>query len=923
MVAGAAGRQCSRASADRLCARGGAWRRALSGGALSPGGGGLRGGGLRGGAGAGGSSGRGGAPGEMSGSAGGGGEHAAANSPGGASDAAEELTLELDCETQQVRWPAVTERRRARTGPRPARSGDSLLAFALSRPGRPGRESVLSLSSPVLGLSSPVLGLSSPVLGLSSPALNLSSSALNLSSPMLRISSRKLSTSSPLYLPAVSPISSRPSGVVDLETALCQALSNARLAENTAASSHRASARESDEFFSCGDSVSAARTSASSRDVSSGGDSGGAQDGQASPTVGGSGFDAGAVVSGSPHEEIWRMGAGARQTEVRAEAEAQDGLLSGCADESIASKRKSSASARRPSARRSSKPIALPASPLAPRPRHEVTLLSESSDESVVVLSPSLAPHASIRPSLSAAALAGTPFNRSDAAVARRTGQHRRVVDSSSGSDGGVNMRVFVRAFSGGSPSASKPTMAPAAPATVCRRGRVVDSSDDSDGAAEVPMQSRVQARSLPSLSPSSASGDSAAAPKAQTRRFVKASEKKRNSKQELAAPVVASLVSPAATPGARYVNNVSSGASSLSGGSSFAGSESDSSSYQPSAGGRSSPDSSVIASSVASSVSSGVGSPSPRARAKRAPRGAVKGKENLTDSHNAPPAATNPGKSPAGKPRQRIGAGVEVRPAQAPATSTYAAVGTGADREVNLKNRAALTAALLAEYNRTVFSGLLPGDLEITWNDRLRKTAGLTYSSTKGGVRLSRVELSAKVLDRESRLNATLLHELCHVAAWLVQGVSRPPHGEEFRAWADIASARYPMHQVERCHSYAIHAPHRYECQTCGCAYKRHSKSVDTDKQVCGKCRGRIVYRGVFDQLGTPLKPRKESGYARFVRVNYAAVKERSRAKDMAAVSKKLARLWREVKQAQSGGNLLLSPGKLSRLSDLSGSSC
>jgi predicted SprT family Zn-dependent metalloprotease len=901
--------------------RGGAWRRALSGGARSPGGGGLRGGGDAGG-GSSSSSGRGGAPGDMSGSAGGAGSSrrgvlaAAANSPGGASDAAEELTLELDCETQQVRWPAVTERRRARTGPRPARSGDSLLALALSLPGRSGRESVLSMSSPVLSMSSPVLGLSSPVLSMSSPVLGLSSPVLSQSSPILGVGS-------PLYLPAVSPISSRPSGVVDLETALCQALSNARLTENTAASSHRASARESDEFFSCGDSVSAARTSASSRDVSCGGGSGDAQDAQASPMVGGSGFDAGAVVSESPHEEIWRMRTGTRQTEeVRAEADAQDWLLlSGCADDSFASKLKGSASARRPSARRSSKPIALPASPIAPRPRQEVTLLSESSDESVVILSPSRAPRASVRPSLPAAALAGSPFNHSDAAVARRTGRHRRVVDSSSGSDGGVNMRVFARTFSSGSPSAGNPTVAPAAPATVRRRGRVVDSSDDSDGAAEWPMQSRVKARSPPSLSPSSssASGESAAAPKAHTRRFVKTSEKNRNSKKKLAALGVASLVSPAATPGARCVNNVSSGASNLSGGSSFAGSESDSSSYQPSAEGRSSPDSSVISSPLASSVSSGIGNPAPRARAKRAARGATKGKENRTDCHNAPPAATSPGKSPAGKPRQRIGAGVEARPAPAPATASCAAVGAGADREVNLKNRAALTAALLAEYNRTVFSGLLPGDLEITWNDRLRKTAGLTYSTTKAGVRSSRVELSAKVLDRESRLNATLLHELCHVAAWLVQGVARPPHGVEFKAWADIASGRYPMHQVERCHSYAIHAPHRYECQTCGCAYKRHSKSVDTDKQVCGKCRGRIVYRGVFDQLGTPLKPRKESGYARFVRVNYAAVKKGSRAKDMASVSKKLARLWREVKQAQIGDDLLLSPGKLSRLSDLS----
>ncbi len=66
-------------------------------------------------------------------------------------------------------------------------------------------------------------------------------------------------------------------------------------------------------------------------------------------------------------------------------------------------------------------------------------------------------------------------------------------------------------------------------------------------------MQDRVQARSLPSVSPcsSSASGESGTAPKVQARRFVKASEKMPNQKKQ-AGPISALLVSPAATPGAR-----------------------------------------------------------------------------------------------------------------------------------------------------------------------------------------------------------------------------------------------------------------------------------------------------------------------------------------------------------------------------------
>lgn len=40
-------------------------------------------------------------------------------------------------------------------------------------------------------------------------------------------------------------------------------------------------------------------------------------------------------------------------------------------------------------------------------------------------------------------------------------------------------------------------------------------------------------------------------------------------------------------------------------------------------------------------------------------------------------------------------------------------------------------------------------------------------------------MELSSKVLDNRDRLRLTLAHELCHVAAWLIDHVARPPHGE------------------------------------------------------------------------------------------------------------------------------------------------
>jgi predicted SprT family Zn-dependent metalloprotease len=93
----------------------------------------------------------------------------------------------------------------------------------------------------------------------------------------------------------------------------------------------------------------------------------------------------------------------------------------------------------------------------------------------------------------------------------------------------------------------------------------------------------------------------------------------------------------------------------------------------------------------------------------------------------------------------------------------------------------------------------------------------------------MASIELSTKVLDRPARLRATLAHEMCHVAAWLVDGVARPPHGAAFRRWANRVT-RHARIDVTTCHRYAIAYRHRYQCTNPAClqSYGRHSKSID-----------------------------------------------------------------------------------------------
>lgn len=198
-----------------------------------------------------------------------------------------------------------------------------------------------------------------------------------------------------------------------------------------------------------------------------------------------------------------------------------------------------------------------------------------------------------------------------------------------------------------------------------------------------------------------------------------------------------------------------------------------------------------------------------------------------------------------------------------------------------------------------------------------------------------ARVELSSKVLDCFGKLERTLCHELCHVAAWLVDHTAKPPHGAVFKAWADRAMRLYTHLDITTCHAYEIFYPfrcgaaccwgetvqgqgigggqpvvrrcgmhcqltpavasaccvladaagslrpcspacpphRRWQCSNGGClqSYGRHSNSIDVAKKVCGACRAPLTFLGKFRPDGTPAKPRAANKMAQFVKEHMA----------------------------------------------------
>lgn len=66
----------------------------------------------------------------------------------------------------------------------------------------------------------------------------------------------------------------------------------------------------------------------------------------------------------------------------------------------------------------------------------------------------------------------------------------------------------------------------------------------------------------------------------------------------------------------------------------------------------------------------------------------------------------------------------------------------------------------------------------------RHKKTLTVDGETVTTATHTAKVELATKVTDTASKLRHTLAHELCHLAAWAIDGEMKPPHGHSFKQW-------------------------------------------------------------------------------------------------------------------------------------------
>ncbi|KAM0269870.1 hypothetical protein ACHAQH_009605 [Verticillium albo-atrum] len=242
-------------------------------------------------------------------------------------------------------------------------------------------------------------------------------------------------------------------------------------------------------------------------------------------------------------------------------------------------------------------------------------------------------------------------------------------------------------------------------------------------------------------------------------------------------------------------------------------------------------------------------------------------------------------------------------------------------------QSRHQLAEAFLAELDETILQGQLrelassTGGVKIEWSKKLNTTAGRanwrketlrnrSAGNTESAISCrhhASIELAEKVIDDEDRLLNVIAHEFCHLANFMVSGITGSPHGKEFKAWATQVSNIFKDRGVEVTtkHSYDIDFKYVWTCTTCATDFKRHSRSINTERHRCGACRGPL-------QQTKPI-PRntngKKSKYQQFVQEQMPIVKRENPGSPQKGMMRLVAQKWAHRTTATAGSDSLEVP--------------
>lgn len=206
-------------------------------------------------------------------------------------------------------------------------------------------------------------------------------------------------------------------------------------------------------------------------------------------------------------------------------------------------------------------------------------------------------------------------------------------------------------------------------------------------------------------------------------------------------------------------------------------------------------------------------------------------------------------------------------------------------------------------------------GGIRVEWTNKLNTTAGRANwkretikSKNKDGETISvryrhhaSIELSTKVIDDSHRLLNVIAHEFCHLANFMISGVTTNPHGREFKGWAAKVTAEFGDErgiEVTTKHNYDIDFKYVWECGACGLEFKRHSKSINLERHRCGACKGELKQTKPVPRA----KPGKESEYQRFMKEQMRVLKAEHPGSPQKEIMRMVASRWEKEKSKEAG---------------------
>ena len=151
--------------------------------------------------------------------------------------------------------------------------------------------------------------------------------------------------------------------------------------------------------------------------------------------------------------------------------------------------------------------------------------------------------------------------------------------------------------------------------------------------------------------------------------------------------------------------------------------------------------------------------------------------------------------------------------------------------------------------FNARVFGNLLPQDLKISFHPQLWDSSGQTLMwLDKHGKRKVEIYLSVRNNENPQRFRNTLIHELCHAAVYLIDGVrerENEGHGVLFHKWGQHVNSLYPdIEKIQQYDNNITYTNFLLICRGCGQIIGQHVV-VETK---CNECGGDYDFVHIYD---------------------------------------------------------------------------